>query len=73
MAKNLKTAQKGLVLNNAIDVTIGTRPAQQYRVYQKKVYSWKVFPKLTSAQNSRKLSVSLGSLASSGTSSTKCI
>ena len=44
-----------------------------YRVYQKKVYSWKLFPKLTSGQNSRKLSVSLGSLASSVTSSTKFI
>ena len=44
-----------------------------YRVYQKKVYSWKMFPKLTSAQNSPKRSVSLGGLAPSGTSSTKFI
>ena len=44
-----------------------------YRVYQKKVYSWKIFSKLKSAQNLRKLSVSLGSLAPSGTSSTKFI
>ena len=44
-----------------------------YRVYQNKVYSWKIFPKIMSAQNSRKLSVSLGSLAPSGTSSTQFI
>jgi hypothetical protein len=33
----------------------------------------KLFPKLPSGQNSQKLSVSLGSLASSGTSNTKFI
>ena len=33
----------------------------------------KIFPKLTSGQNSRKLSVSLGSLAPSGTFGTKFI
>ena len=38
----------------------------------KKVHK-KIFPKIMSAQNLRKRSVSLGSLASSGTSSTKFI
>ena len=40
-------------------------------MYQKKVYSWKIFTKCASGQNLRKLSVSLGSLTSFGTSSTK--
>ena len=39
----------------------------------KKVYGWKLFPKLMMAQNSRKRSVSLGNLAPSGTYRNKFI
>ena len=42
-----------------------------YRLYQKKVYSWKMFATRASGQNSRKLSVSLESLTPFGTSGTK--
>ena len=44
-----------------------------YRVYQKKVFSWKILAKLTRAEIWRKLSVSGTRLTHSGTSSTKII
>ena len=44
-----------------------------YRVYQKKVHSWKKFTKVRCARHLRKRSVSLCTLTFSGTSSTKII
>ncbi len=54
------------ILGNLIDILGLTRAIRDIQGVSKKVYNWKVFPKVTSAQNLRKLS---GSLAPSGSSS----
>ena len=46
---------------------------QQYRVYQKKVYSWEKVGKLISAQSLRKPLVEISSLTSCGLSDSKII